>query len=61
MSKPETKTTDTGKAGEPAALTDKELDAITGGASPELFQVCATGRHMPSGHEKWIELNSMQW
>ena len=31
MSKSETMTTDTGKAGEPAALTDKELDAVSGG------------------------------
>ena len=31
MSKSETMTTDSGKAGEPAALTDKELDAVSGG------------------------------
>ena len=31
MSKSETMTTDTGKAGEPAALTDKDLDAVAGG------------------------------
>ena len=31
MSKSETMTTNTGKAGEPAALTDKDLDAVSGG------------------------------
>ena len=31
MSKSEIMTTDTGKAGEPDALTDKELDAVAGG------------------------------
>ena len=31
MSKSETMTTDTGKAGEPAALTDKDLEAVSGG------------------------------
>ena len=33
MSKSETMTTDTGKAGEPAALTGNELDAVTGGGT----------------------------
>ena len=33
MSKSETMPTDTGKAGEPAALTDKQLDAVTGGGT----------------------------
>jgi bacteriocin-like protein len=31
MSKSETRTTDSGTANEPSALTDKELDAVTGG------------------------------
>jgi bacteriocin-like protein len=31
MSKSETMSMDTGKAGEPAVLTDKELDAVSGG------------------------------
>ena len=31
MSKSETMTTNTGKAGEPAALTDKDLEAASGG------------------------------
>ena len=31
MSKSETMPTDTGKAGEPAALTDKDLEAVNGG------------------------------
>jgi hypothetical protein len=31
MSKSETMTTNTGKAGEPAALTDKDLEAVSGG------------------------------
>src|SRR5262245_15638432 len=31
MSKSETMITDTGKAGEPAALTDEDLDAVSGG------------------------------
>jgi hypothetical protein len=33
MSKSETMTTDIGTAGEPAALTDKDLDAVTGGGT----------------------------
>ena len=33
MSKSESMTTDTGTAGEPAALTDKDLEAVTGGES----------------------------
>ena len=61
MNKSESMTTDTGKAGEPAALTDKELDAVTGGASARLFQACADGTHMPSAHEGWIEVQSYQW
>ena len=31
MSESESMTTDTGKAGEPAALTDKDLEAVSGG------------------------------
>jgi hypothetical protein len=31
MSKSETMTTNTGAAGEPAALTDKDLEAVSGG------------------------------
>jgi hypothetical protein len=61
MSKSETMTTDTGKAGEPAALTDKELDAVTGGATPKLYEAACKGTHQAAGHERWIELNSMQW
>ena len=61
MSKPETMTTDTGTAGEPDALTDKDLEAATGGASPKLFQYCANGTHVQSGHEGWIEVQSYQW
>jgi bacteriocin-like protein len=33
MRKSETMTTDIGKTGEPAALTDKELDTVTGGGT----------------------------
>jgi len=33
MSKSETMTTDTGTAREPDALTDKQLDAVTGGGT----------------------------
>ena len=33
MSGSETMTTDTGKAGEPAALTDKDLEAVSGGGA----------------------------
>ena len=61
MSKSETMTKDTGTAGEPDALMDKELNGVTGGASPVLFQACANGTHMQSGHEKWIEVQSYQW
>jgi bacteriocin-like protein len=62
MSKSETMTTDTGTAGEPAALTDKELDAVTGGATPKLYEAACKGtHHVPSGHEGWIEVQSYQW
>jgi hypothetical protein len=60
MSKSEIMTTDTGTASEPAAVTDKELDAVTGG-SPLLVKVCATGAHVQSGHERWIEIQSISW
>ena len=61
MSKSETMTKDTGTAGEPDALMDKELNAVTGGASARLFQACANGTHMPSAHDGWIEVQSYQW
>jgi hypothetical protein len=37
MSKSETMTTETSKAGERAALTDKDLDAVTGGVEVYSF------------------------
>ena len=61
MSKSETMTANTGKAGEPAALTDKDLDAVTGGASPELFLSCSAGRHVSSDHTKHIDVLSYYW
>ena len=61
MSKFETMTTDTGTTGEPDALTDKELDAATGGATPKLYETACKGTHMPSAHEGWIEVQSYQW
>ena len=60
MSKSEIMTTDTGKAGEPAALTDKDLDAATGGATPKLYEAACKGTHV-SGHEGWIEVQSYHW
>jgi hypothetical protein len=61
MSKSEIMTTDTGKAGEPAALTDKDLDAVTGGATPQLFKFCATGTPVRPGHDGWIDVLSYSW
>jgi bacteriocin-like protein len=61
MSKSETRTTDSGTANEPSALTDKELDAVTGGASPKLYQACADGAHLPIGHKEEVELLSWSW
>jgi hypothetical protein len=58
MSKSETMITDTGKAGEPAALTDKDLEAVTGGATPRLFEACTDGVHAP-GHPNWIEIQTL--
>jgi hypothetical protein len=61
MSKSETMTTGAGPAGEPAALTDKELDALTGGgtANHSEFQIvklldAATPKAAgaPGGHVK---------
>jgi hypothetical protein len=65
MSKSETMTTETGKAGEPAALTDMELDAVTGGVGtdfPRMFESCAKN-DVPasSGHERWIAVESYSW
>jgi hypothetical protein len=42
MSKSETMTTETGTAGEPDALTDKDLDAVTG-AGVATFQLATGG------------------
>ena len=56
MSKFETMTTDTGTAGEPDALTDKELDAVTGGetVNHSEFRIVklldAATPKAPSGH-----------
>jgi hypothetical protein len=61
MSKSAITTTDTGTTNEPAALTDKELDAATGGSSPVLLEACVKEEHLQSGHEKWIEVQSMSW
>jgi hypothetical protein len=66
MSKSEIMTTDTGTAGEAAALPDKDLDAVTGGAvtggaTPQLFEFCATGRHVKSGRDGWIDVLSYSW
>jgi hypothetical protein len=61
MSKSAIMTTDTGTASEPAALPDKDLDAVTGGASPKLMEAGAKGEHVQSGHERWIEVQSMSW
>ena len=58
MSKSETMTTHTGAAREPDALTDKELDAVIGGATPKLYEAACKGTHVQSGHEKWIEVLS---
>ena len=59
MSKSETMTTNTGKAGEPAALTDKDLEAVTGGESVNHseFRIvklldAATPAGAPGGHVK---------
>jgi hypothetical protein len=61
MSTFETKTTDTGTAGEPAALTDKDLEVVIGGATPRLLEACANGTHVQSGREKWIDVISYSW
>ena len=59
MSKFETMTTDTGTSGEPDALTDKELDAVTGGetVNHSEFRIvklldAATPAGAPGGHVK---------
>jgi hypothetical protein len=49
MSKSETMTTDTGKAGEPAALTDKDLDAVSGGMDLKGASDAMTQRAQQSG------------
>jgi hypothetical protein len=61
MSKSQTMTKDTGTAGEPAALTDKDLDVVTGGATPKLSDGCATGAHVKSGREGWIDVLTYHW
>jgi hypothetical protein len=45
MCKSETMTTDTGTAGEPDVLTDKDLDAVTGGVGGwnTIFSIVNTG------------------
>ena len=60
MSKSETMTTHTGAAREPDALTDKELDAVTGGATPKLYEAACKGTHVQSG-QGWIEVLSYSW
>jgi type VI protein secretion system component Hcp len=61
MSTFETKTTDTGTAGEPAALTDKDLEVVIGGATTKLLQACANGTHVQSGRDQWIDVLSFHW
>ena len=61
MSKSETMTPDTGTAGEPDALTDKELDAVIGGATPKLYEAACKGTHVPSRQEGWIDVLSYSW
>jgi hypothetical protein len=51
-------TTDIGKAGKPAALTDKELDAVTGGIEVhcvrhlDVSDTISPGAGAPGGHVK---------
>jgi hypothetical protein len=63
MSKSDTMTTDAG-TGEPDALADKELDAVTGGGAVDHSEfrivklVDAATPKAPSGHGDWIEVLS---
>jgi hypothetical protein len=47
MSKSETMTTNTGAAGEPAALTDKDLEAVSGGMDLKGASEALTQRAQP--------------
>jgi len=54
-----TMTTDTGKAGEPAALTDKELDAVAGGMDLKGASEALTQRAQQ--HGQYIDVLSYSW
>ena len=57
MSKSKIMTTDTGKAGEPAALTGKDLEAVTGGETVNhsefrIVKLLDATTPAPGGHVK---------
>jgi type VI protein secretion system component Hcp len=58
MSRAKIMMTDTGKAGQSTPLTDNDLAHVSGGATPKLYEFCAKGTHVQSGHDRWIQIES---